>query len=223
MLIANNIIKNHFQNIYFITGGPCGGKTTVSKYLAKKYDMILYNWDEHFPDYQAVSTPEYQPALCSRTTFESWEEYFMRPVEEFAEWGKKSFEEQTGMVVADLLRISGSSGNKKILVDGFFSVNILKEISDYTRVVFLIASEEVVRHYYFNREDKRDMFECIKGLKDPEAAFENTFRSMFYKAEENEYDIQNSGFKYFKRETMGTNPNDLINQVEEHFGFNKKV
>jgi hypothetical protein len=127
------------------------------------------------------------------------------------------------MVIADLIRLLGTIGGKKIIVDGFFSVELLKRISDYSRVVFLLSSEEVIRHDYFNREDKRDMFECIKGLKHPEAAFENVFRTMFHKADEFENAIRESGFKCFKRETLGTNPMELIEQVEKHFGLSKEA
>ncbi|CAK6481433.1 hypothetical protein ACPOM7_17565 [Peribacillus castrilensis] len=223
MLIADNIIKHHFQNIYIVTGGACGGKTTVSRYLANKYNFILYNWDEHHSEYQEIASSEYQPAMSKRPNFTSWEEYFMRPVEEYSEWLDATFLEQTEMVVTDLLRISGRAGSKKIIVDGFFSVELLKRISDYSKVVFLISSEKVVRHDYFNRADKRDMYECIKGLKNSEAAFENVFRTMFHKADELENAIQESGFKCFKRETLGTDPMHLIRQVEEHFGFDKEV
>lgn len=208
---------------YIVTGGACGGKTTVSKYLANKYDLILFNWDEHHREYQELATPEYQPAMNRRPNFSSWEEYFMRPVDEYSEWLDATFREQTDMVVTDLIRLSSRTSGKKIIVDGFFSVELLKRISDYERVFFLIASEYEVRHDYFNREDKRDMFECIKGLRDPEAAFENVFRTMFHKADEFENAIRESGFKYFKRETLGSDPMDLIRQVEDHFGFRNEV
>jgi hypothetical protein len=217
LYIANNIIKHHFQNIYIVTGGACGGKTSITKYLADKYEMILFNWDDQHGEYQKLTDPVYQPAMSQRPNFSSWEEYFMRPVEEYSQWLDETFQEQTGMVVSELLKLSGSANGKKIIVDGFFTANILKEISHFNRVVFLLASEKVVRHDYFNRECKRDMYECIKGLKNPEDAFENVFQTMFYKADENEQAIRDSGFKYFKRESIGTEIMDVIKQVEELF------
>jgi dephospho-CoA kinase len=65
--IADNIIKHHLQNVYVITGHACGGKTTTSRYLADKYDMILLDWDEQFATYQALVDPRYQPAI--RTSY----------------------------------------------------------------------------------------------------------------------------------------------------------
>lgn len=220
MQIADNVIKHHLQNVYFVSGGACGGKTTITKYLAQKYDMVLYNWDEHFPEYQQLADPVYQPALSQRAAMAlDWEEYFMRPAEQFSDWIGATFEEQTGMVVADLIRVSAMVANKKVIVDGFFGPHELQRISDYSRVFFLLATETVIRHDYFRREDKQDMLNCIMGLKHPEAAIENVFGSMFYKADEHDKQILESGFEYYVREALGGGPSEVIAEVETHFGL----
>ena len=36
MKIANNIIKDHLKNVYFLCGGAYGGKTTMAKLLEEK-------------------------------------------------------------------------------------------------------------------------------------------------------------------------------------------
>ena len=48
MIFQNNIIKEYLKNVYFITGTPCGGKTTISRTLAKKYNLLVYDVDERF-------------------------------------------------------------------------------------------------------------------------------------------------------------------------------
>lgn len=219
MYIANNIIKHHFQNIYIVSGGACGGKTSITTYLAEKYDMILYNWDDQYPQFQAIADPVYQPAMSTRPNFTSWEEYFMRPVEEYSQWLDETFEEQTGMAVTELIKLSGRANGKKIIVDGFFMPELLKEISEDNRVVYLLAAEDVVRQDYFNRECKRDMYDCIKGLTNPEAAFENVYQTIFFGDKQREQAILESGLKFFKREASGTDIMDTIRQVEAHFGL----
>jgi hypothetical protein len=124
--------------------------------------------------------------MSQRPEFSSWEEYFMLPPEENSEWLRATFHEQTEMIIAHLLTLAGNADGKKIIVDGFFDVKTLKKISEFSRVLFLLSSEDVVRRDYFNRECKRDMYECIMGLKDPEAALENVFQTLFYKTEEGE-------------------------------------
>lgn len=121
------------------------------------------------------------------------------------------------MAIADLIRVVGSSQDNKIIVDGFFTVEILEEISEYSNVVFLLASQDVVKQDYFNREDKQDMLDCIMKLNNPQAALENIFNTINYKAEEKEKHVLESGFKYFIRENMNTDPMELMEKVEKHF------
>lgn len=222
MFIADNIIKYHLQDVYFVSGSACGGKTTVTDYLARKYNMILYNWDEHYPAYRDIADPNYQPAMCQQKETVSWEGYFMRPVQEYAEWLEAVIQEQAGMVVTDLIRMVGSSPGQKVIVDGFFTVEILKQISEYSNVVFLTAAEDVVKDEYFSRADKQDMLECIKDLKNPQAAMDNVFRMLIYQAAASEKEIQQSGFKYFIRETTDADPMELIQKVEKHFKLEVK-
>ena len=42
MKIANNIIKAHLKNVYFLCGGAYGGKTTMAKLLEEKHGFF-YN------------------------------------------------------------------------------------------------------------------------------------------------------------------------------------
>ena len=45
MIFQDNVIKEYLKNVYFITGTPCGGKTTVSRALAEKYGFELFDVD----------------------------------------------------------------------------------------------------------------------------------------------------------------------------------
>ena len=39
MIFQDNVIKEYLKNVYFITGTPCGGKTTVSRLAARFWDV----------------------------------------------------------------------------------------------------------------------------------------------------------------------------------------
>ena len=47
MNIAENILKHSLQNVYFLAGTAMGGKTTMSKELAKKYGFVHFNDNWH--------------------------------------------------------------------------------------------------------------------------------------------------------------------------------
>lgn len=53
MIFQDNILKEYLRNVYFISGTPCGGKTTISKAIEAKYGIPVYNIDEQFTIHQA--------------------------------------------------------------------------------------------------------------------------------------------------------------------------
>ena len=63
MIFQDNVIKEYLKNVYFITGTPCGGKTTVSRVLAEKYGFELFDVDERFDEHKKMSNPLFQPAM----------------------------------------------------------------------------------------------------------------------------------------------------------------
>lgn len=79
MIFQDNVIKEYLKNVYFITGTPCGGKTTVSRALAKKYGFELFDVDERFDEHKKMSNPLFQPAM--NTYFNSADEFFGRKLD----------------------------------------------------------------------------------------------------------------------------------------------
>ena len=41
MKLQDNVLKAYLKNVLFISGTPCGGKTTVSRRLAEKYGLLF--------------------------------------------------------------------------------------------------------------------------------------------------------------------------------------
>ena len=58
MIFQDNVIKEYLKNVYFITGTPCGGKTTVSRALAEKYGFELFDVDYNGKTYPIAALPE---------------------------------------------------------------------------------------------------------------------------------------------------------------------
>ena len=63
MIFQDNVIKAYLKNVYFITGTPCGGKTTISRELAKRHNLPVYDIDERFAVHQKLSDPVFQPSM----------------------------------------------------------------------------------------------------------------------------------------------------------------
>lgn len=194
MNLPDNIIKYFLKNVYFISGCACGGKSTISQYLAKKYNIALYSWDERFSQHRAISDPYYQPYMNKE--FSSWEEYFGRPPRQYSEAIRNSIYEQVEIAIVELISLAK---NGKIIVDGIFPLSVIKKISSKNRAVFLMAEIEAIRNDFFTRADKKDMLECLNRLNNPQKSTENMFLSIEYSLAKDLEEIKASGFKWFIR------------------------
>jgi len=101
MHIADNIIRHHLRNMYFLAGTACGGKTTMSRALAEKHGLPLYRELMNREEHQQYIASEYQPGLAQQ--FEDWNAYFNRPPAEYAAWLRGTLADDFPMVVMDLI------------------------------------------------------------------------------------------------------------------------
>lgn len=75
MKIANNIIKEHLKNVYFLCGGAYGGKTTMARLLEEKHGFIRYRQGDHYDEHVSVASEKEQPAI-SLDRSADWHGYF---------------------------------------------------------------------------------------------------------------------------------------------------
>lgn len=104
MIFQDNVIKEYLKNVYFITGTPCGGKTTISRELAKRHNLFVYDIDERFANHQKISNATFQPAM--NKVFKDADEFFGRTVEEYRQWLIDNTREQLDFVLLDLICLS---------------------------------------------------------------------------------------------------------------------
>ena len=174
MYIANNILKHSLQNVYFLVGTACGGKTTIAREISKKHGFIHFNdnWTEDiFKVWQSIIDEKYQPNSTARKEID-WETYFSRSVEEFLadKNDNHGSAEYLEFSIIELIKISQ---NNRVIADVWIDdMSFLLEISDYGRIACLLAPGELIIRDYYSRKDHKDFTECIKSLKDPEKKFE---------------------------------------------------
>ena len=213
MDLPDNILRHYLRNVYFVAGGLCGGKTTISTLLSQKYDVTLYNWDEKYAEHKAISDPLHQPEMHRHGG--DWEAYFSRPPVEWAASLEQSIREQVNIAIVDLIN---TARDDIILVDGVFPCESLERISVPERCVFLYATMEVIRRDNFRRDDKQDMLACIMRLSNPEQAKENVFRASEFVYTKDLERVINSLFTYYIRD-VDTDHKHLLREIEQHFSF----
>ena len=211
MIFQDNVMKEYLKNVYFITGTPCGGKTTLSHALAQKYGFELFDIDERFEEHKKISDPLFQPAM--NTSFKSADEFFGRTVEEYKNWLLKNTREQLEFVLLDLIRLSG---NKRVLCDCHLTVAQALAFSEPARVVFLIKDPSNLVEEYGNRPDHQGFFQYLNSATDIEKAKQTVNTTLYELNADRREEIKRSPFFWIER-TADSTLEDTVACVEKHF------
>ena len=218
--LSGNLIRHYLQNVYFINGHSCAGKSTMVKLLAQRYGMICCgeNYHDVFPREKLSRWA--QPGLCYFDTMSGWEEWLNMTPEEHWNWTEQVSRECVEIEILELVKLSAEG--KKIIVDTNIPADILREISDYRHVaVMLCDPPDACATRFFDREDpeKQFMLEQIKRCRDPEATLKNFSAWTLYHPPE-ETDWQHTGFfTYTRTDFEGDTREETLRILAEHFGF----
>jgi len=213
MIFQDNAIKEYLKNVYFVTGTPCGGKTTISRELAKRYNLFVYDIDEQFENHQKVSNSKFQPAM--NKVFKDADEFFGRTVDEYKKWLIDNTREQLDFVLLDLIRLSQ---NQIVLCDCHLTMEQAEKITEPSRVVFLIKEPTNIIEDYCNRPDHQDFSDFINSASDTEKAKETCNATLRSLNEKNYRNIKESGYFWLER-TAESTVEKTVGKVERHFGF----
>jgi cytidylate kinase len=218
--LSGNLIRHYLQNVYFINGHSCAGKSTMVKLLAQRYGMICCgeNYHDVFPREKLSRWA--QPGLCYFDTMSGWEEWLSMTPEEHWNWTEQVSRECAEIEILELVKLSAEG--KKIIVDTNIPADILREISDYRHVAIMLCDPpDACATRFFDREDpeKQFMLEQIKRCRDPEATMKNfTAWTLYHPPEETDW--QHTGFFTYTRSDFESDTREeTLRILAEHFGF----
>ena len=215
MIFQDNIIKQYLKNVYFIAGTPCGGKTTVSRALAKKYGLPVYDIDERFPEHQAMSDAVSQPAM--NKNFRNADEFFGRSVEEYKAWLLQNTREQLDFVLLDLMRLSK---DQIVLCDCHLTLEQAAQITDPAHVAFMLRKPENLVDEYCNRPDHQGFSDFIHSATDFEKAKATCNETLLSLNAKYYVDVKASGYFYVDR-ADGLSVDETVALTAKHFGFDR--
>lgn len=216
MKISDNIIKEQLKNVYFLSGGACGGKTTMAKLIEEKYGICRYRQGDHYDEFSSIATSEFQPAL-SLDRSKDWHGYFSQEPSKYAAWLQAELEEEAEFVIMDLIKLSQ---NQKVIADVIIPIDILKSIADPNQVMLLFAPEEMTRKHYFDRADKDEVYQFILSFPDGKELMKNVVEALNYNSADKRNEFITSGFRYIERTNNDTIENTL-QIIEKHFDLLK--
>ena len=197
-----------FENAYFITGTAYAGKSTMVKLLAKKYNGIACEENYHDALLPELDKEEF-PCLTYTRDLEDWHDFIRRTPDEYAAWidgVSKECEKVELNMLEDMVK-DPQNKDKKIFVDTNICLETLREITDHSHVLVMLADPMISVTRFFDRPDaeKQFLYQLMLEEKDPEAAKEN-FRKCLEKINAPEvYDtFKNSGFNVILRDEERT-------------------
>ena len=212
MNYLNNYKKKQFKNVYFISGTATGGKTTISKALADKYNFLRYDVDEEFDKHKKLSNCIEQPNMNKE--FKNADEFFMRDKDEYIKWLKNNSKEQLKFIFDDLIVISK---DRKVVCDLHLTVKEARKIANINQIVFLIRKDnDNIIDDYCNRKSHEGFNKYINSSTNPIFAKENCNAVLRQLNNERCNEIKNSEFFWVERSEVST-VEGTLKMVEKHF------
>lgn len=214
--IDSNLLRNLFQNVYFLNGTAYAGKSTMVRLLAEKYDGICCGENYH-DELRHLIDPVHQPNLSYFDTMSGWQEFISRTPEQYDAWIRGSSRESAELELLKLTQLAMTG--RKIFVDTNISPEILREISDYHHVAIMLSPQWMSVDRFFDRPDadKQFLYRKILESPDPEKAMAN-YRKILETLNSREHyeEFANSGFFTHLRGEDSTIEGTL-NILENHF------
>lgn len=84
MKINNNYLKEQLKHVYWLNGGPCAGKTTMTKKFVE--ELGFQTLGDDLLKYRPFSSPVEYPALQFPNPSLDWNKWFNKPVDEHCQW-----------------------------------------------------------------------------------------------------------------------------------------
>ncbi len=155
-------------NIYWLGGSPCSGKSSIAGAIAARGGFSLFRSDDSMFAHMAAADARRQPAMA-RAQRLSWDERFMRPVEEQVADVLDFFREEFPLL---LEQMAGYPPGKPILAEGAaWLPELLASMgASPARAAYLVPTREFQLAHYSRREF---VGEILAQCTDPQAAFAN--------------------------------------------------
>lgn len=213
MRVNDNYLKEQLKHVYWLNGGCCAGKTTMTKKFVE--ELGFQTLEDNVLKYRPFTNPVEYPALQYPHRGLDWDKWFNKPYDEYCEWLFQIVEEMMEFFVIDLLKMTT---NTPIIIDlGIMPERILPIIPK-ERMICLYASDEEIERLFFFREDHKMILDVINLTANPAETITNGNKSMIKFSRDIRNACVKNGIKTIER-TTGLSVEEQFRVVRQHFGL----
>jgi 2-phosphoglycerate kinase len=157
------------RHVYWVGGGSGSGKSVVARRLASRHGLRRYATDDMMTDHASRSAPDECPSLTKFAAMDMDERWVNRSPETMLETFHWFRGEGFGLIVDDLLRLSGSQG---VIAEGFRLLPRLVKplLSVPANAVWLLPTPEFRQAAFAHRGS---LWEIPRKTSDPGRALRN--------------------------------------------------
>lgn len=155
---------------FWLGGSACAGKSTVAALLARRFDLTLYRWDEHFEAHRrrAQGEPGRWPAF-EKVMDQSARALFSSPAEARAAELTAFYRDELAMVLDDLAALPPE---RPILVEGAgVDPEALQHLGVPRHGALWLLAPESLRRRRYRLHRAREVAATLGDCADPKAAF----------------------------------------------------
>ena len=137
------------QQVYWMGGSPCAGKTTIAHILAQEYGWQTYHIDRHVETYLKDATDQAQPTLCAYRRG-GLRAFLSDPPQKQLEAVQAISHEQFSFILAAVRKMDDSA---PILIEGanMLVQDVLSAAVDLAHIIWLVPTEEFLLRAYPRR------------------------------------------------------------------------
>jgi hypothetical protein len=157
------------KRAFWLSGTPCGGKTTISKIISEQQRWDIYHVDEHWDNHCTRANSRTMPTFHKITRL-TGDALWLRPLNEQIACEPLFVEESFLLLLEDVINILKKSSKNLIIDASIVPKSALQVVPDRNHIFYLIPEERFQRDRYSKREWIR---EVLSKTSDPIMAFEN--------------------------------------------------
>lgn len=158
-----------YAHILWIGGAPCSGKTSLSERLSETFGLKVYHCNDAFPAHVKRVRPEAHPTMA-RLREMTWDDLWMRPVDEQVTDELAAYREEFDMILTDLRSLPR---DEPIIAEGTALLPdlVMDVVSDPRQAIWLIPGGTFQRDHYMDNNDRVQAI--LDQCTNPAQAFEN--------------------------------------------------